>query len=1744
MNKNIFLSIFLITLIASCTVLISTDVTAQDETASIKAFPAVPESLLGYLAPLAGTSGELTDVDYYYARLRKLFWLRRVHHAMLLADFRDAGIGFTGETLSARAPVFKCYIPDDPYFSSSGVFTGHDDMWGWKRIGMEDAWEYSTGTDIIVAVLDTGIDYYHPELDSQLWYNLNDPINGIDDDGNGYVDDYLGWDFIGEEWTNPSEDNDVMDIDGHGTHVSGIIAAEDNTEGIIGVAYGAKILPVRVLDDEGSGTYEAIADGIRYAVDMGARVLNLSLGGYISMPSTLVDAIAYAISEGAIIVAAAGNDSTDADDHTPSNDPNIIAVAAMDPDDDISSFSNYGSTIEVAAPGRDILSLHAYGSDMYGDDDHYVPDGDEDALYYWANGTSMATPFVSGLAALLLSQDPGLTLEDLRTQLYFSAEDLGPAGWDEDYGYGLINAHNALKYKYYDSGNVRSVTYTEADEYGFIYYEYLDEDFWGGGWGRTCKAMRPDDSYELYNEYWKDETDGSPTNNIKTKEEYDTAGVLATRYGYWPDGYTVWSKVDFTIDKIEEWFWGNIYRKLDLEEDGYHSYTWKEGHMIIEDTPEWGTKVYDYDESWTYLGYTRIYEDLNSEGQRVRFEEKYDAENRLLEKKEWDRLFYTGVNFPWTDYGKDIGESSADNVLPTQRGYSTDREDIDEKMRQLAGSVARVFLFCDLRSGMRFDGDGNITGFDEQTVSDLRELLNSAQANGVKLILTLFDYTLAEGVTGVRWDPGTGEIIEEVGEYPELISDPVKRAQLVNAVKDVFDRVGLENYSSVVGFDIMNEPEFARDGLDYGEHPENVYDPDWSGGVPEEDLKDLVYDFKTMLNTHFPDRFVTLGHKDIEELIAWDMSLDAYQFHYYDWMASSPDHAALGDYTQDDLGMDSWVFAGELDPTDYNGKLSTLYDTGYYGGLFWRDSAGFVMSPEDLDYILDWFRGTAYEYYLGSGRMYAKTTSDGIRYEYSDESIMDRGYGRLVEADMPTGEIVSYYYREGNAAGYNEALSPGVYAEVDDDSVVMVSNNFITYDLDIYEVGKYSVSIYSKQIWGGLPGEDYRFNFDIYLDNTLIGNYDLAAGTEFEQSGWVDLGILYADTYELRMEWLNDDYSPGVYDANVCLKGPVLQQAWYTSEWIDTYTFVNGYAGDGNTLLSGGGILYKEVNVDTGLVSEYNYLNALHYNQAGSPGVYTTLDDKSLVMISNNYITYDLEIDRLGRYSTSVFSKQIWGALPSGDYEFNFTLFLDDEYLGNYDLAAGADFEQSEWIDLGILNVGEHILNMHWTNDEYSPGTYDTNACLKTPVLLEEWYAKEVTEGADTILQKFAGGSQDMIDDSGVIAQDINLDTGLVSEYLWGNASDYSTAASPGVYADLSDGSVVMISNNYVMYDLEITELSAYSASIFSKQIWGDLPLPDYNFNFSVFLDGAYVGNYDLPAGTDFEQSGWMDLGILDPGTYSLALHWTNDAYLPDTYDANVCLNDPVLKQNWYTRENQSAEGLIIEGYAGDSDDEANDTGRIYSDINLDTLVISDYRWGNAADYDTVNSQGVYATLGDDSIVLSAGWSSVVYGIEIEEKGDYSASIFTKQIWGGLPSPDYMFNFNVYLDDAYIGNYDFSAGADFEQSGWVDLGILGSGAHSLKLLWTNDAYSPDEYNANVCLKDPVLKDSYKLEDTLDGVDKVSEDGTFLASGKKSAYKAQVEEVLQYLNVRQQIKGYDQDFTPNIYTGPNDLLERS
>ncbi len=403
------------------------------------------------------------------------------------------------------------YTPNDPFFPDDGDHTpsSEPDQFDKAMIHCPAAWETQRGSEnIIIGIIDSGTDVDHPDLAANIWvnpgedldgdgvvYDLGD-IDGSDNDYNGYIDDLFGYDFVGgvtgEETTPPDQEDWNPDIhydgdDGwgepdpsvgngeggypmfgipadagvsHGTHCSGVAAAVmDNETMFAGVAGGGcKIMPVRVGNPEGSMTVTDIAAGIEYAAIAGANIISMSLGGFSSESEPVEStAIAFAYSVGVTIVAASGNSAgmpffgNDTCAY-PSSDPLVIAVGSCNAAGNRASFSQYGSMLDVVAPGgatdatsgdvtETIWSTYVVSVANSIEDPTLSP-GDHN--YMHAEGTSMACPQAAGVCALILSQDPTLTNIEVRQILRDSAEDVMSTGFDLESGYGRIDAAEAV----------------------------------------------------------------------------------------------------------------------------------------------------------------------------------------------------------------------------------------------------------------------------------------------------------------------------------------------------------------------------------------------------------------------------------------------------------------------------------------------------------------------------------------------------------------------------------------------------------------------------------------------------------------------------------------------------------------------------------------------------------------------------------------------------------------------------------------------------------------------------------------------------------------------------------------------------------------------------------------------------------------------------------------------------------------------------------------------------------------------------------------------------------------------------------------------------------------------------------------------------------------------------------------------------------------------------------------------------
>lgn len=318
------------------------------------------------------------------------------------------GIDWVEESVPVQAVDV---VPNDPRYSQ---------QWPLPLIGAPAAWGLARGMSAPIAIIDSGIDLDHVDLQAKLWTNPGETAgNGIDDDGNGFVDDVYGFD-----WYN--RDAEPQDDHGHGSHVASIAAAAgNNAAGVAGLAWGTPLMALKVLSSSGSGDTGRLAEALIYAADNGARIINLSLTWDHTVPSQVAeDAVAYALSQGCLIVAATGNDGGAVD--YPARLPGVLAVGATDAADNVWISSNRGPELDLVAPGVNVLGCNHLGGWVY------------------KTGTSMAAPHVAGTAALVWGLRPDWRYDEVASLLTDTAVDLSPAGYDEASGAGRLDAGAAV----------------------------------------------------------------------------------------------------------------------------------------------------------------------------------------------------------------------------------------------------------------------------------------------------------------------------------------------------------------------------------------------------------------------------------------------------------------------------------------------------------------------------------------------------------------------------------------------------------------------------------------------------------------------------------------------------------------------------------------------------------------------------------------------------------------------------------------------------------------------------------------------------------------------------------------------------------------------------------------------------------------------------------------------------------------------------------------------------------------------------------------------------------------------------------------------------------------------------------------------------------------------------------------------------------------------------------------------------
>jgi len=322
---------------------------------------------------------------------------------------------FNKDDIEYIEPNYKYHIfsePTDPSFLN---------QWGLEKIKAKEAWDIETGKDVVVGVIDTGVDYKHEDLKNNMWVNIaeQDGVKGVDDDENGYIDDIYGYDFV-------NKDADPMDDNRHGTHCAGVIGAEANDVGVVGINWNVKIMALKFLDRLGNGNTTDAILAIDYAIKKDVKILSNSWGGG-PEGQALKDAITYAQENGVLFIAAAGNSYTSLPNYPASYEhDNIISVAASNNLDTRPAFSNYGIPhVDITAPGKSIYST--------------IPNN----RYGYASGTSMAAPHVSGAVALLWASIQELSYLEVKERILNTSDYL--SYWENLVASGgRLNLYNML----------------------------------------------------------------------------------------------------------------------------------------------------------------------------------------------------------------------------------------------------------------------------------------------------------------------------------------------------------------------------------------------------------------------------------------------------------------------------------------------------------------------------------------------------------------------------------------------------------------------------------------------------------------------------------------------------------------------------------------------------------------------------------------------------------------------------------------------------------------------------------------------------------------------------------------------------------------------------------------------------------------------------------------------------------------------------------------------------------------------------------------------------------------------------------------------------------------------------------------------------------------------------------------------------------------------------------------------------
>ncbi|MHC4627401.1 MAG: S8 family serine peptidase, partial [Planctomycetota bacterium] len=493
----------------------------------------------------------------------------------------------------------RCGDPNDPEFP---------DQYAHQLIQMSDAWDISTGSrDIVVAVLDTGVDVNHPDLRDNIWINEGEiPNNDIDDDNNGFVDDIYGWNF-GDDSNDVIPDDSWSSVAGHGTQVSGVIAAAGNNGiGVCGVNWQTSIMALRLSNEM---TTAEVAAGLDYATANGAHVVNMSFGGYDSGPEgdqAIKTAIDNAYAQGILLVASAGNNDT-AEPHYPAAYYNVMAVSSTNGEDIKTGHSSFGHWVDIAAPGTDIVT-----TDL---DDEYIATA----------GTSFSGPYVAAVGALVLAHEPNLTHVEVRAILENTTDPVYYGDLDPDLGYigtGRVNAYSAL------------MESSRRHPLGEIVEPMPQQVFASDGNDVDVTLFIHGDSYLLeYSAYGQDDwivlSDGSspvdPNGFVYLSFPNQPMGVFELRLTVTTGGYTHTDRKTFAIEYGTDELPDEVYLGsplcLDVDGDGRNEIV--QASMSLDDLDVGGTiTIWEEDgtprEGWPKsLGEGDVWDSMTASGTAV-----------------------------------------------------------------------------------------------------------------------------------------------------------------------------------------------------------------------------------------------------------------------------------------------------------------------------------------------------------------------------------------------------------------------------------------------------------------------------------------------------------------------------------------------------------------------------------------------------------------------------------------------------------------------------------------------------------------------------------------------------------------------------------------------------------------------------------------------------------------------------------------------------------------------------------------------------------------------------------------------------------------------------------------------------------------------------------------------------------------------------------------------------------------------